>query len=55
MTRWSWNRWKVDPRDTESLRAAIEVEHNVHFWGYDYKVTPRLVDQVFGDGKRRTL
>lgn len=39
-------------RKTNRLRKAIEKERAVHFWGRKYFITPRLVDQVFGDGKQ---
>lgn len=28
------------------------VTRTVHFWGYDYEVTPALVGEVFGDGRQ---
>lgn len=34
------------------LRKAVERKQAVHFWGRKYFITPRLVDQVFGDGKQ---
>jgi hypothetical protein len=40
------------PPTTEELRAAVEVEQETLFWGKPYRVTPRLVDKVFGDGRQ---
>ena len=37
---------------TTTLRKAIERPRKVRFWGNDYRITPRLVDEIFGDGKR---
>lgn len=37
---------------TERLRRRIEVERNIHWWGYDYKVTPRFVLETLGNGRR---
>ncbi len=39
-------------KDTEKLRALIEQEHTAHLWGQPYRITPRLVDEVFGRGDR---
>ena len=38
--------------DTETLRALVEVEETVRWWGSEYQITPRLVHAVFGDGKK---
>jgi hypothetical protein len=37
---------------TEALRAAIEVEETGYLWGDARKITPRLVGETFGDGRR---
>lgn len=37
---------------TQRLRAAIERRCKVRHWGSDYTVTPRLVSEVFGDGRQ---
>lgn len=34
----------------ERLRALIEAEEDVRFWGQNYKITPRLVQHVYGKG-----
>ena len=39
------------PPTTEQLRAIIEVEQDVTMWGQPHRVTPRLVSEVFGDGR----
>ena len=36
----------------EELRVRIEVEESGTFWGAPYKIIPRLIDAVFGDGQR---
>ncbi len=36
----------------DELRAAVQQEEKVHFWGSDYTITPCLIDQKFGDGKQ---
>lgn len=37
---------------TERLRAAIQRRRKIHHWGHAYLVTPLLVTERFGDGKR---
>ncbi len=34
------------------LRALIEIEREVEFWGQKYRITPLLVDVILGDGKQ---
>lgn len=34
----------------KELRTRIERRRRVTFWGERYFITPRLVDQIFGDG-----
>jgi hypothetical protein len=36
----------------EQLRASVEVEEEVGFWGSIYNVTPRLLSEVYGDGRQ---
>jgi hypothetical protein len=37
---------------TEELRTLIERRHKVRWWGRDRMITPRLVDEVLGDGRQ---
>lgn len=37
---------------TDELRTKIERRHAARLWGQKHFVTPRLVTQVFGDGKK---
>jgi len=36
----------------KQLKNLIEVECTCRFWGADHAITPRLVDEIFGDGKQ---
>lgn len=36
--------------ETSELRSLIEVERTEYLWTHEYRVTPRLVSHVFGDG-----
>lgn len=38
--------------DTARLRAIVERRHKTTFWGRTYFVTPRLVNRIYGDGKK---
>lgn len=38
--------------DTALLRSIIERRHKVKFWGSPHMITPRLITEVFGDGKK---
>ncbi len=38
--------------EMERLRARVERRQSAYLWDQKYFVTPRLVDQVFGDGKK---
>lgn len=41
-----------DMRLHKILKERVERRHKVHFWGCDYFVRPRLVDEIFGDGQQ---
>lgn len=32
--------------------ASLTAPRQIHWWGHDYTITPALVDEVLGDGKR---
>ena len=34
------------------LKHRVEKRHRTRFWGRTYMVKPRLVDEIFGDGKK---
>ena len=36
----------------EELRQRVEIERTVRFWGQEHQVTPLLLREVLGDGKR---
>jgi hypothetical protein len=36
--------------DEHVLREVVEYERTVHWWGFDYRITPRLVSTKLGDG-----
>lgn len=38
-------------KETRRLRRLIERPERCQFWGQWYTITPRLIGQVFGDGK----
>lgn len=42
----------AEQRRTPRLRRAIEKPTRVSLWGKVYRVTPRLIDRVFGDGRQ---
>lgn len=42
----------MDVRDTDALRPLIEHEQVDYLWGQPYRITPRLVSTVFGNGQR---
>jgi len=37
---------------TDMLRQIVEVEQDAELWGTVYRITPRLVTGVLGDGKQ---
>jgi hypothetical protein len=37
---------------TEELRSRVEVPHKRRMWGQDVQCEPKLVTEVFGDGKK---
>jgi hypothetical protein len=45
----------MDPRDTEQLRGLVERWIICDLWAMQYLIKPRLVDEVFGDGRRLLL
>jgi hypothetical protein len=36
---------------TETLRRRVERRQKAYLWGQPHMITPRLVDEVFGDGR----
>jgi hypothetical protein len=36
--------------DPAKLRAIVESEREVSFWGKTYRITPRVIEEVLGDG-----
>jgi hypothetical protein len=37
---------------TEALRAHFETEREARMWGQSYRITPAVLDAVFGDGQQ---
>lgn len=42
---------RAEERLHARVKAAIEVEEEVRFWGSAYRITPLVVPAVFGDGR----
>jgi hypothetical protein len=40
----------IDLADTERLRRLVEGRRTVRMWSEKHRITPRLVDEVFGAG-----
>lgn len=42
----------MEPSALDDLRTRIEVEETARLWGQKHTITPRLVGQIWGDGKK---